>query len=148
MMRSERMTRRRRLHAAGVLLAVVALGACRGENLFSLTGSVSGTEPSVEITAPTGGSTAAVGDSVLVTANVEAQEGIVTIDFRATYVDSLGGAAYNAETASGGNAVSVNVSNRLTAVAGQRAGEAYIVVQATDVAGQQGVDSVKVTISN
>jgi hypothetical protein len=145
---SARATGRRHLYALVALVGAIALGACRGENLFSLAGSVSGSEPSVEITAPTGGSTTFLGDSILVLASIEAPDGVVTVDFRATYTDSIGGDAYNPETLNGANALSLSVTNRLTAVTGQRAGEAYIVVLATDVAGQQGIDSVKVVIGS
>ncbi len=148
MMPTERPTRSRAAYVGLVLLGSVALGACRGENLFSLAGGLTGGQPTVEITAPTSGATQVVGDSVLVLASIEAPAGVITIDFRATYVDSIGGPAYTSETQSGGNAISVAVTNRLRAVAGQREGEAYIVVEATDVAGQQGIDSVKVTINN
>ena len=143
----ERSTRGRHLYVLGALVGAVALGACRGENLFTLTGTVSASVPTVEITAPTNASTVILGDSVLILAGVEAPEGVVTIDFRATYVDSIGGPAYTPETQGGGNAIAVSVTNRLRPVLGQRAGEAYIVVQATDAAGQQGIDSVKVTIN-
>ena len=148
MIQTERSIRSRYAHAIAALLVAVALGACRGENLFSLAGTVSASAPSVEITSPTGGSTVVVGDSLLVLASIEATSGVATIDFRATYTDSIGGAAYNPETASGASAVRVSVTNRLTAVVGQREGDAYVVVTATDVGGQQGIDSVKVTISN
>ena len=148
MMQTERAVRKRHLYVLGALVGAVTLGACRGENLFSLAGTVTGNVPQVEITAPTGGSTVVLGDSVLVLASIEATEGVVTVDFRATYTDSIGGDAYIPETAGGGNAVSISVTNRLRAVVGQREGEAYIVVTATDVGGQQGTDSVKVSIAN
>ena len=137
-----------RLAAGLAIAAALALGACRGENLFSLTGTVAGTEPQVLITAPGPGNTIATGDSILILAEVTGQEGLTTIDFRGEYADSIGGDAYVPERQSGGGANFVRVNNRLVAVTGQVAGEVYIVVEATDLAGAQGKDSVKVTILN
>jgi hypothetical protein len=140
--------RGRRLAAGLLLLAVLPLGACRGENLFSLTGTVAGTEPRVLITAPGAGGTIATGDSILILAEITAQEGLTTIDYRGEYADSIGGDAYVSERESGGGSTFVRVNNRLVAVVDQVPGEVYIVVEATDLAGAQGKDSVKVTILN
>lgn len=147
MNRPERSTRRSAL-AVTVLLSAAALGACRGENLFSLTGTVGGTEPQITLTAPTPGYSIAIGDSILVLAEVTAQEGLITVGFTAQYTDSVGGDAYIPETASGNGATFLRVNNYLTAAVGQRAGEAYVVLSVTDQAGATARDSVKVLILN
>jgi len=131
-----------------VLVSALVLGACRGENLFSLTGTVSGGGPSVMITAPVGGLTVLPGDSILIVAEITASAGLSTVGYRGEYADSIGGDAYIAETAAGAGVSSLSVNNRLRAVAGQVVGSAYIIVEATDLAGAQGADSVKVTITN
>jgi hypothetical protein len=130
-----------------VLLSAVALGACRGENLFTLTGVVSGTEPLITLTSPAPGFSTFPGDSVLVLAEVTAQEGINTIAYTGEYADSVGGAAYAPETESGNGATFLRLNNYLNAVDGQVAGDVYVVVAVTDQAGQIVRDSVKVLIT-
>ncbi len=140
--------RERRLAVCGVALAALSLAACRGDNLFSLAATVAGNEPTVLITAPGGGNTIAKGDSILILAEVTAQAGLTAVDFRGEYADSIGGDAYIPERQSANGSTFLRVNNRLLAVDGQVTGEVYIVVEATDLAGAQGKDSVKVTILN
>ena len=45
-------TARSRTLGLGVVLGALALGACRGENLFTGAGTLAGTEPQILITAP------------------------------------------------------------------------------------------------
>ena len=131
----------------GVLVGAVALGACRGENLFTVTGVVSGTEPRVVLTAPGPGFSTFPGDSVLILAEVTAQEGVALIDYSGEYTDSIGGPAYVPETERGTGATFVSVTNYLAAIVGQEPGNAYIRVRVTDQAGQIGADSVKILIA-
>jgi hypothetical protein len=141
-------TARSRTLGFGVVLGALALGACRGENLFTGAGTLAGTEPQILITAPGSGSTIAVGDSILILAEITAQEGLSTVSFRGEYADSAGGDAYTPETQSGNGLTFLRVSNRLRAVPGQVAGDVYIVIEATDAVGGQGKDSVKVSVVN
>ncbi len=127
-----------------VLLSAVALGACRGENLFSLPGSVTPDGPQVTITAPGDGLTVAPGDSILVLAEISAPAGIGDISYEGTYAD--GSDAYIAEDGTGDGAAFLQATNYLNAVAGQEAGDVYVKVSANDLAGAIGLDSVKISI--
>ena len=129
-----------------LLLSAVAFGACRGENLFSLTATVAPSVPEVLITAPGAGFTVAAGDSVLVLAEITGQEGIVSIALGGEYADSLGGLAYIPSVVSGAGATFVRVNEYLEAAAAQQLGEVYITVAATDATGAVGRDSVKIAI--
>lgn len=129
-----------------VLASTVVSGACRGENLFSLAGTVAGSEPQILLTAPAPDFTTAIGDSVLVLAEITAQEGLTTVDFRGEYVED-GGDAYLPESQPASGATVFSVNNYLNAVDGQEPGDAYIVIEASDAAGQVARDSVKITIS-
>ena len=137
---------RRRAAAVTALLGAVALGACRGENLFTLAATVSGSEPQIILTAPGAGYSTFVGDSVLVLAEVTAQEGLSTVDFRGHYADSVAAPAYFPESTPGNAATFLRVNNYLNAVDGQVAGDVYIVIEATDGAGQVARDSVKILL--
>ena len=136
----------RRVRAALVLLVGVGvLGACAGENLFSLAATAGQTGPDVEITNPTSGATAIVGDSVRVQASVSAPNGAASVVYSGTY-GADGDAAYVQETNDLNGLVNLSLSNRLRAVPGQRAGTAIVVVSVTDRAGETGADTVTVTI--
>jgi hypothetical protein len=139
-------SRRRSAVAATVLLAAFTLGGCRGENIFSLTATVSSGEPQVVITAPGAGLTIAPGDSVLVLAEVTAQQGITTIGLSGEYSDSLGGQAYIPATITGSALTFIRVNEYLKPASGQVAGEVYVKVLATDGAGAIARDSVKIAI--
>lgn len=139
--------RARVLASLGALSLAVALGACRGENLFSLTASVGEPGPQVNITQPGEAFTIAPGDSILVLADINATDGVVTIDYRGDYVES-GEPAYVAETEEGGGSTFVRTNNRLRAVDAPVEGEVFIVVEATDQAGNMGKDSVRIAIVN
>ena len=129
-----------------LLVGVGVLSACAGENLFSLAASVGQTGPDVEITSPTSGATATIGDSVLVTATVSASNGAASVVYSGTY-GAEGDAAYVQETSDLNGLVNLSLSNRLRAVPSQRAGTAIVVVSVTDQAGETGADTVTVTIS-
>ena len=102
--------------------------------------------PQVVMTAPSEGFTISIGDSILVTADITSSGGIATVDFRGNYAGASD-PAFVAESQTGGGVEFLSVTNRLRAAVGQVAGEAYVVVQATDLSGGIGVDSVKVTIN-
>jgi hypothetical protein len=129
-----------------LVACAVALPACAGENLFTLPGTGGVTGPDVEITAPTDGFTIALGDSILLTATVNAPVGGAGIVYRGTYPD--GTAAYAQETGNMNGVQAATLTNYLQAAAGQVAGSPYVVVEVTGVDGEVGADSVKVTITN
>jgi hypothetical protein len=135
----------RRVAALGLLAGALALSACSGENLFSLTAGSSATGPTVGIVAPGEGFTIAVGDSVQVLADVTAPDAATGVVYRSQYADT-GEAAYVPETEVLGSVPAANLNNHLQAAPGQVAGQVYIVVEVTDALGQTGIDSVKVTI--
>jgi hypothetical protein len=128
-------------------MSAVAFGACRGENLFTLTGTVAGTEPRIELTSPAPGFSTFPGDSVLVLAEINAPEGVTTVEYTGTYADSVGADAYISETESGAGATFLRANNYLNAVVGQTPGDVYVVIAVSDQAGQIKRDSVKVTIA-
>lgn len=136
-----------RIRAAMALAAGVAvLSACAGEHLLTGVSAVGERGPSVEITAPTTGATAEVGDSILVETTVTAQSGAAVVVYTGLY-EVEEDAAYVQETADLNGLVNLSLSNYLRAVAGQRAGTAVVVVAVTDQAGDTGADTVTVTIS-
>lgn len=136
----------KRVRAALALMAAVGiLSACAGENLFSAAGSLGEGGPSVEITQPTTGATAEIGDSILVQATVTAQSGAASAVYTGLY-EVEEDAAYVQETADLNGLVNLSLSNYLRAAAGQRAGTAFVVVTVTDQAGETGADTVTVTI--
>jgi len=136
----------RRKAALTVLASLTVLGACAGENIFSLTAGAGSVGPTVNVTAPAENLALALGDSVLVRADVNAPAGATTLQINSTYAG--GTAAFTAYTnAALGSAATVAVNRWLQPAAGQVAGSAYIVVQVTDLSGAVGKDSVKVTIN-
>ena len=139
-------SRRRSAVAATVLLTALTFAGCRGENLFSLTATVTAGEPQIVITAPGAGLTIAPGDSVLVLAEVTAQEGITTIVLSGEYSDSIGGQAYIPATITGSALTFIRVNDYLKPASGQVAGDVYVKVLATDAAGAIARDSVRIAI--
>lgn len=137
-----------RAGAAVVVLVVAAVvTACAGENLFSLAATASEPGPEVEITTPTSGLTKAIGDSLLVEANVNAPEGASSVVYVGTY-EVEAGTAYTPETTSLSGLTNVALRNFLLAAPDQTAGTVVVVVTVTDLAGESGADSVTVTITN
>lgn len=128
-----------------VMAAVGILSACAGENLFSAAGT-GARGPDVEITEPTTGATAELGDSILVEATVTAQSGAAAVVYTGRY-EVEEDAAYVQETTDLNGLVNLSLSNYLRAAPGQRAGTAVVVVEVTDQAGDTGADTVTVTIS-
>lgn len=144
-----RRTGRSRAHRGLLLTALVSsvvLAGCAGENLFSLAASVGEVGPEVSIKAPSEAFTLAIGDSILVTADVNAPAGTGSAAYRGNYVTG-GTAAFVAETETLGGVAVASLSNYLRAAAGQVSGSVYIVLEVTDLAGDVGKDSAKVTIN-
>ncbi|MDA0329077.1 MAG: hypothetical protein O2958_08730 [Gemmatimonadetes bacterium] len=126
-------------------MSSVLFAGCAGENLFSLAASVGEVGPEVSINAPSEAFTLAIGDSILVTADVNAPAGTGSATFRGNYVTG-GAPAFVAETQTLSGAAVANLSNYLRAADGQVTGSVYIVIEVTDLGGDVGKDSVKVTI--
>src|SRR5262245_28126577 len=80
-----------------VILAAVALPACTGDNLFTGLGALGGLlGPEVDITVPANNFAMSVGDSITVTANVSAPDGVSQVSFRGIF--SGGSTALNTIT--------------------------------------------------
>jgi len=129
--------------AIGVL-ALVALAACAGENLFTgpvLGGGISG--PQVEITEPQANITLAVGDSVKVTASMTSSLGIVSVDFVGNLDE--GGAAFTPVSFALPSPQDTTVFRYLKR-SGTTAGSASIIVTATDEIGDVGADTVAIVL--
>jgi hypothetical protein len=129
---------------AAALLAVVALPACAGENLFQgLATSDQG--PRVEITAPTEGAAVPAGDSVQVSADITGNRGISQVKFTGTFT-SGGGAALIEQTVTLANPPDTSLS-RFMRRSGATTGGVSIIVEATDALGDKGADTVAVTLN-
>lgn len=130
---------------AGVLTAVL-VAACAGENLFPafiVTAPEDLLGPQVDITAPSGPVTVPPGGTVSVTAALSSGEGLTQVAFTGTL--EAGGAAFTPVTlalASPRDTTVTQVLTRSTATTGT----ARIIVTATDVTGDQGADTVSVTL--
>lgn len=132
-----------RLAAFAVVAAAIG---CTGENLFtgpSTGGSQLG--PTVEVTAPAAGTIIALGDSVQVTANVVSSTGVSQVTFSGTFTNGV--TAFISEVAVLQSAQDTTISRFLRQAAGTN-GSARIVVQARDVVGKIGADTVLVTIGS
>lgn len=128
-----------------LLAGAVFLSACAGENLFSLTG-VTGGGPEITITQPAENATTNAGDAVTIQATITGSVGLASVDFGGWYADD-GVAAFSPESQTLNGVASTNVSQVLTAVTAQDAGDVYLVVEATDQGGGTAADSVKITIN-
>jgi len=125
--------------------AVVA--GCTGENLF--TGPTTGSSgsllgPTVEISAPAANAVIALGDSVQVTAKVTSDNGVNQVTFSG--VSGTGATVFVSQVVTLANATDTTVS-RFLQQAGTVTGAAKIIVQARDILGGTGADTVSVTIS-
>jgi hypothetical protein len=152
----------RLLLTAAAMGGVLAIGACEGENLFSVPpgqGGSTGADteaPTVEITVPRGDSLSAkpVGDSVFVTAHVTDDLGIRTVRmygvaFRG--VDSLGTDTvvqrFNDKTITVAAGVKdTTVYRYLIPTADTTKELAVIIVEATDSTGNTAADSVNLVL--
>lgn len=136
-----------RLGVVGAL-AIAAVAACTGENIFPLSvgkgsdGSLQA--PTVEITAPAANATLTQGDSVQVTAGITSANGVNQVTFSSTF--TAGTTAYVQQVAALSGATDTTVS-RFLQPAGTQTGTARIVVTATDLLGNTGADTVQVTVN-
>lgn len=131
-------------HLAAVLLAAVALPACAGENLF--TGSATVEQgPEVTITAPSANAGVAAGDSVQVLADVTGQRGISQVKFSGTFA-SGGATALVEQLVTLPNPPDTTIS-RFMRRSGGTTGNVNIIVEATDVLGDKGADTVVVVLN-
>jgi len=131
--------------AAMVGFAVVA--GCTGENLF--TGPTTGgggslLGPTVAISAPAENAVIAVGDSVQVTAKVTSDNGVNQVTFSGVF--GTGATAFVSQVVTLTNATDTTIS-RFLKQAGTATGTAKIIVEAKDILGGTGADTVSVTIS-
>jgi hypothetical protein len=127
------------------MLVAAVLPACTGDNLFTgLGASVGLLGPEVNITAPAANFAMAVGDSVQVTANVSSPDGVSSVKFKGLF--SGGAAAFTEITFTLPNPQDSTVS-RFMRQAGTTTGNVRIIVEATDVGGDTGADTVTVVIS-
>lgn len=131
--------------AVGLLAGALTLGACSGENLFSLTAGASASGPVVDLLAPGAAFSLAVGDSIQILADVTAPNGATVVVYRSNYA-ATDVTAYVAETESLGSVPAASLNNYLKPLPSQVAGQVYVVVEVTDALGQTGIDSVKVTV--
>lgn len=138
---------KRRRAVFTVFASLTVLAACAGENIFSLAAGVGSVGPSVSVTAPAASLVIALGDSVLVKADVNAPAGASVLQVTSSYTTGGSAAFVGFTDAALGSATVVEVSEWLQASVGQVAGSAYIVVQVTDLAGAVAKDSVKVTVN-
>lgn len=136
---------RLRLALATGCLFVTA--ACTGVNIFPTGVSTSeeqGGPPTLEITQPAAAAALTVGDSVQVTASVTSGTGVNQLTMSGSFL--TGTSAYVQQVISLSAATDTTVS-RFLQPAGTQTGDARIVVQATDLLGNTGADTVQVTVN-
>lgn len=132
--------------ALALVAVAVVLAACTGQNLFQAGGVVSGSRPTVTITAPSENLTLALGSAVQVKAEATAPNGLSSAQFSGVYTEG-GGAAYIARTQTFANAPFASLDTSLNPAAGQTSGTVWIIVKVTDTLGETKADSVKISIS-
>jgi hypothetical protein len=130
--------------ALAVVAAMTVSAACTGENLFTHPGTGGTGAPSVMITAPTPGYSIAVGDSILVMAEVNAPAGGGAVIYRGTYGNGVH--AYLEEPANMNGINIATLATYLVPVGTQVGGTAWIAVEVEDVGGVAAVDSVEISI--
>ena len=135
--------------ALGAVAALAVLGvaaACTGENYFTGPGlgSTAFEAPTIEISAPAADAALTQGDSVQVTAAITAANGVNQITFSGTFI--AGTTAYVQRVVSLTGATDTTLS-RFLQPAGTETGDARIVVQATDLLGNTGADTVLVSVN-
>ena len=132
--------------AGAIALSVAVAAACTGENLFTGPGLGGGTllGPTVEITEPADAAALTQGDSVQVDANITSDNGVNEVILRGVF--TTGTNAYIQEIVTLTGATDTTVSTFLQP-AGTNTGAALIIVSARDVTGNDGADTVSVTIN-
>lgn len=133
------------MRAVAFMSAALLLAGCAGENLFFAPGTVGGSEPTVEITAPQEAFSLALGASVQILAQVNAPNGLVSADYSGVYED--GSAAFVAETETFGRPSFANLDNTIGPVIDQTAGEVRLIVRVVDGQGEAKADTVQVTVN-
>jgi hypothetical protein len=128
---------------AAVVTTAGILAACTGDNTFTGIGFAGPQKPQVNITAPQANITIAVGDSVQVTATIQAPEGASSVSF--TSLLDGGGNAFTPISVTLPNPKDTTVSRYMKRVT-NTAGSARIIVRATDVLGGAGADTVAVLL--
>jgi Bacterial Ig domain len=127
------------------ILVVAVLAACTGDNLFTgLAISNQLTGPVVNITSPGANQTVAVGAPVTVTAHVTSSQGVSQMVFSGVFAG--GSAAFTSQTFQLPNPKDTTLTTSLQQ-AGTSTGSAEITVQATDILGATGADTVGITIN-
>lgn len=143
---SEERRNRARLAAACVLALTTSVG-CTGENLFGLgvvgTGG-GGTEPQVEITAPAANAVLNAGDSVQVEASITSDNGVNQVTVSGVF--DGGGTAFVQQVLTMSVTTDTTIS-QFVQPAGVTTGAASIIVEARDVLGNTGSDTVAVGIN-
>jgi hypothetical protein len=126
------------------LLAAGSLPACTGDNLFTGVTGVGPLGPDVEITAPQNNYAMTAADSVLVTANVSSPNGVTTVKYSGLF--SGGQTALTEIVVTLPNPQDSTVS-RYMKPSGTTTGAVRVIVEATDVLGEQSADTVNVVIN-
>ena len=132
--------------ALTVLVGVVILSACAGENLFSLAAAVGAVGPEVSITAPSEGLTLAAGAPLVIVADATSSDGISSAKFSGVFKES-DEAAFVQVIDNFQNPTFVNLAKTLEAVEGAGTGSVYVIVEVTDRLGVVTADSVSITVS-
>jgi hypothetical protein len=133
--------------AVAAMAAFAVVAGCTGENLFtgpttSSSGSLLG--PTVEITAPAANAGVLLGDSVQVTAKITSDNGVNQVTFSGVF--TTGATAFVSQAVTLASVTDTTISRYLKQ-AGTVTGTAKIIVQASDILGNIGADTVSVTIS-
>ena len=134
---------------AGVVCAMAFLTAvaCTGENIFPtgvIGGGGGGDAPTVEITQPAADAAVNVGDSVQVEAAITSSNGVNQVTIGGSF--DGGGLAFVQQVLTLSLAADTTIS-QFVQLAGTTTGAASIVVEARDVLGNRGADTVSVTIN-
>jgi hypothetical protein len=130
-----------RLAVAATLVAAAA--ACAGENLFTGNASVE-QGPQVTITSPAANASVSVGDSVNVQADIVGSRGISQVKFSGFFTG--GTTAFTEQTVTLPNPPDTTLA-RFIRQAGATTGNVNIIVEATDILGDKGADTVAVVIN-
>jgi len=137
---------RRGVRAVLALSGVAIASACAGENLFQGPVTGGGDDPTVNITAPSEGSTLGAGSSVQVRADVDAPNGLVSAEYFGIFVAD-GTPAFVSETESYSRPPFAAVSNTLSPQPGGAVGDVAIILRVTDGEGISASDTVKITVN-
>jgi hypothetical protein len=128
--------------AAAMLVAAVA-SACAGENLF--TGLVTSEQgPTVTITSPAANASVSAGDSLNVQADIVGSRGISQVKFSGFFTG--GTTAFTEQIVTLPNPPDTTLA-RFLRQAAATTGNVNIIVEATDILGDKGSDTVAVVIN-